>query len=431
MPKIQITSKGIKSALKRYTPYLSIAEYIWNGFDAQASTINISYASDEVGNLEYFSISDNGYGIAHEKLQEKFEPLFESKKALENKLKKNQSAIHGKNGIGRLTFFCFARNAAWKTVFTKDGENLTYDIYGNAENINLYTGLSAVPRKTTLPTGTEVTFTGIHGLTGFGLNEKLNEFLLKEFAWFLALNSGRNFSIIINGTPLDFESMIAEKEQLQIVHEKSQTTFNVTYVRWNEKSSNETSRYYYIDENHHEKWKEPTAIKNKGEQFYHSVFVQSSYFNSFAFKKSATQENQQPLIEGTRSDKQFRYLQKNLANILRIKRRPFLKSFAEDFANEYGQKDILFGDVHEKLALAIKTLYEIQPRLFSSLNIEQRKMLINSLNLLLKSNKSAQMTSIIDSIVELNSEEKTELEELFSETAEAKRQTDAISVTDN
>ena len=76
MPKIQITAKGIKSALKKYTPYLSIAEYIWNGFDAQASEIRIDYVSDELGNLESFTIADNGYGIDHAKLQEKFEPPF-------------------------------------------------------------------------------------------------------------------------------------------------------------------------------------------------------------------------------------------------------------------------------------------------------------------------------------------------------------------
>lgn len=413
MPKIQITAKGIKSALKKYTPYLSLAEYIWNGFDAQASTIKINYVSDELGNLQSFSISDNGYGIDHGKLQEKFEPLFESKKALENKLKKNQSAIHGKNGIGRLTFFCFARNADWKTVFEKDGNNLTYDIYANAENINLYTGVSAVPKKTTCPTGTEVTFTGIHGLAGFGLEEKLREFLLKEFAWFLALNSGRNFSIIINGAPLEHESLIAEKEHSRIIHEKSQTVFELTYVRWNEKSSNELSRYYYLDSTHHEKWKEPTAIKNKGEQFYHSVFIQSPYFDSFAFKKIDGQESQQPLFEGTRSDPQFRFLQKNLANLLRVKRRPFLKAFAQDLADEYTQKNIIADDIHKKLGVAIKTLYEIQPKLFSTLNLEQRKLFANILNLLLKSERSTRLTNIVDSIVELNPEEKIELEELF------------------
>ncbi len=418
MPKIQITAKGIKSALKKYTPYLSIAEYIWNGFDAQASEIKIDYVSDKLGNLESFTIADNGYGIDHAKLQEKFEPLFESKKALENKLKKNQSAIHGKNGIGRLTFFCFARNAAWKTVFAKDGSNFYYDIYANSENINLYTGVSAVPRKTQLPTGTEVTFSGIHGLTGFGLQEKLSEFLLKEFAWFLALNSGRNFSILINGEPLAWESLIAEKEQSQIMHEKSQTVFNLTYVRWNEKSSNEASRYYYIDETQHEKWKEATAIKSKGEQFYHSVFVQSPYFNSFAFKKSAAQENQQPLLAGTRSDSQFRFLQKNLANLLRIKRRPFLKAFAQDLAAEYTQKNVIATDLHEKLAITIQTLYEIQPRLFASQNLEQKKFLANTLNLLLHSNQLGQLTSVIHSIVELNPEEKAELEELFNDKAE-------------
>lgn len=31
---VQITSKGIKNSLKKYTSLKSICEYVWNGFDA-------------------------------------------------------------------------------------------------------------------------------------------------------------------------------------------------------------------------------------------------------------------------------------------------------------------------------------------------------------------------------------------------------------
>ena len=284
MPKIQITSKGIRAALKKYVPYQSLSEYVWNGFDAQATEIKINFSADELGNIELITISDNGYGIPHAKLQEKFEPLFESKKALENKLKKNQSAIHGKNGIGRLTFFTFARNASWKTIYTDDDSNLTYEIYANAENINLYTGVNASPKKTTEPTGTVVTFTGVHNLVEAQLAEKFQEFLLKEFAWFLALNADRDFSISINGVPINYLDFVADREELEFIHEESRTTFYLRYIRWNQKLNIEPSRYYYLDSDHKERWKEPTVIKNKGEQFYHSVFAQSSYFDAFSFQ---------------------------------------------------------------------------------------------------------------------------------------------------
>lgn len=413
MPKIQITSKGIRAALKKYTPYQSLAEYVWNGFDAQASTININYSANELGNIETITISDNGYGIPHSKLQDKFEPLFESKKALENKLKKNLSAIHGKNGIGRLTFFTFARNASWKTVYCENEANSTFEIYANAENINLYTGVNATPHNTQEPTGTMVTFSGIHTLTAFQLEEKFQEFLLKEFAWFLALNRHRNFAIIINGTPIDFKHLVADSEKIELVHPETNTVFFLFYIRWDQRLNNEPSRYYYINSEHKERWKEPTAIKNKGEQFYHSFFVESAYFDSFGFQ-SAEVQSQEALIVGTRSDAQFKFLRKKLANILRIKRRPFLKGFAEQLLIEYEQKNILPKDIHENLGQTIKTLYGMQPKIFASLNLEQKKILTGLLDIILKSDKNKAAFHLFNKIIELNEEEQLELDRLFA-----------------
>ena len=414
MPKIQITSKGIRAALKKYTPYQSLVEYIWNGFDAQASIIEINYNSNELGNIETISISDNGYGIPHNKLQDKFEPLFESKKALENKLKKNLSAIHGKNGIGRLTFFTFARNATWKTVYSENEKNLTYEIYANSENINLYTGINAVARQTTQPSGTTVTFSGIHGLSAPQMEEKFNEFILKEFAWFLALNEQRNFSIIINGIPIDYKDIVADSEKFELTHEKTNTVFNVSYIRWDQKLNNEPSRYYYLNSVFKERWKEPTAIKNKGEQFYHSIFIESKYFDEFGFQSSEI-EKQAALIVGTRSDAQFRFLRKKLANILRIKRRPFLKGFAENLVLEYEQKNILPAASKHKLKEIIKMLYEMQPKIFTSLNLEQKKMLVGLLGISLESNKEEMITELLSNIIELTENEKTEIKQLFLE----------------
>lgn len=412
MPKIQITAKGIRAALKKYAPYQSLTEYIWNGFDAQASIIKIDYSANELGNVETVTISDNGYGIPHAKLQDKFEPLFESKKALENKLKKNLSAIHGKNGIGRLTFFTFARNASWQTVYEENGNNLTYEIYANAENINLYTGVNATPHKTQEPTGTKVTFSGIHALTAHQLEEKFQEFILKEFAWFLALNEQREFAIIINGVPIDFKDIIADSEKFELQHPETATDFALFYIRWEQRPNNEPSRYYYINSEHKERWKEPTAIKNKGEQFYHSFFIESSYFDAFGFQ-SNNEEKQESLIAGTRSDSQFRFLRKKLATILRIKRRPFLKVFAEQLLLEYEQKNILPLNAKDNLKQTIKILYEMQPKIFTSLNLEQKKIFVGLLGALLESNRIETVAELLSGIIELTADEQKELHQLL------------------
>ena len=38
---VEITSKGIRKVLNKYTPQRAIAEYIWNGFDAHAKVVKI------------------------------------------------------------------------------------------------------------------------------------------------------------------------------------------------------------------------------------------------------------------------------------------------------------------------------------------------------------------------------------------------------
>jgi len=77
---IHITTPGIRKALKRYGYEQAISEYVWNGFDAQASKVDIIIDANEIGHIEQICIIDNGYGIDFAKLKTKFEPFFESEK---------------------------------------------------------------------------------------------------------------------------------------------------------------------------------------------------------------------------------------------------------------------------------------------------------------------------------------------------------------
>ena len=75
MGKVQITTKGISKFLKSYTEEKSISEYVWNGFDAEASIIDIITTFNNVGKIEKVEIIDNGSGIEFEKLSSKFVPF--------------------------------------------------------------------------------------------------------------------------------------------------------------------------------------------------------------------------------------------------------------------------------------------------------------------------------------------------------------------
>ena len=108
MPHVKITTTGIKKVLQKYKYTQAIAEYIWNGFDANANTVNLNYEVDEFDTVISLSISDNGYGIDKSELPNKFEPFYDSEKFNLEK-PKNELNYHGKKGVGRLTFFSFCQ----------------------------------------------------------------------------------------------------------------------------------------------------------------------------------------------------------------------------------------------------------------------------------------------------------------------------------
>lgn len=54
---VQISSNGIRNSLKRYDSYKSIAEYVWNGFDANATQMIIDINENKSGKIS--SVIDN------------------------------------------------------------------------------------------------------------------------------------------------------------------------------------------------------------------------------------------------------------------------------------------------------------------------------------------------------------------------------------
>ena len=117
MSKVEVNAKGIKNRLKSVKPFRAIAEYIWNGFDAGANTIEIDYLATEIGDIYELSISDNGNGMPFKEVHNKFKPVLSSEK---RDSEVQHTLVHGKNGLGRLTFHHFAHTALWRTCYKEN-----------------------------------------------------------------------------------------------------------------------------------------------------------------------------------------------------------------------------------------------------------------------------------------------------------------------
>lgn len=59
-----------------------ICEYIWNGFDAGASKIEIIFNENALGGVDSIYINDNGKGIIYEELDQTFNRVLDSNKKL-------------------------------------------------------------------------------------------------------------------------------------------------------------------------------------------------------------------------------------------------------------------------------------------------------------------------------------------------------------
>ena len=422
---VNVTSNGIKKILSNYEKPNSIAEYIWNGFDATANTVSINYTVNNFGLLEFLEIIDNGYGINQSKLNSKFKPFYESEKAIKVSAPKHTSTMHGKNGVGRLTFFTFAHSAKWLTTFYNGKKHETNSIIINSSELTDFK-VENVGNESEL-TGTIVTFTNIM-ISEFEMDKVIIPFLIREFCWFLELNKHKNFKIVINNIPLQYQYNIAESdEKISITYldnkTNNKTVFNVKFIQWKESLHQEYSKYYFLNDKENEVYKDHTTLNKKGDEFFHSVYIQSDYFKDFDFNSSEN-ERQGKLFGKAKSSPEYRYLIKEINQILREKRKPFLRQFADKLIDQYEETGILPNYKteweakykKEDLIETLKSLYEIQPKLFTSLSINQKKTFVRFLDLLLDSNEREDLFKVLDEILDLSTKEREDLAKIFRTT---------------
>jgi len=430
--KIRIDTKGIKSALDKLNFssknfYKSIAEYIWNGFDAKATKVEVMlevYDVNKIGLIRKLIIKDNGTGINYDKLKDKFDPVFDSDRLENGSTDSHISTYHGKNGVGRLTFFTFANFAKWTTIFERDSKKLKYDIKVSSDELHIYAGAEEQPKETDEATGTMVFFSGfLKFKTNSNMENEILDYLRKEFSWFLELNKEKEYRLLINGKDIDYLAFRVDEEFLEIFDEKNQARFNIKYLRWTSQLNDEYSKFYYMDENKNEVYKENTKLNNQGDDFFHSVYISSPYFKEFNFKSN--EDSQQKAIHGgVRSDKVYKNLMEKLYRFLRMKRKPFLRKHSHKIIADFKSEGIL--PIHantkleeiqqEELTSVVKEIYEIQPKIFSSLRKEQKQVMVGLFKLLLDSGERERIIEIIEQIIKLEPSEREELSNLLKVT---------------
>jgi len=414
-----ITSSGIKKVLKNYKYTDAVAEYIWNGFDAKAKNIDISLVEGPLDQIELITVKDDGYGIDVSQLDQKFDRFFDSEKTVVLQTPAHSSVLHGKNGVGRLTFFAFANDAEWHTTYgSKPLSGGKIKIA--ASNLKSTEADSVAPYQEA--TGTEVVFSNVT-IDKYRFYGEVVSFLKQEFCWFLELNKNKGYSITINSELLSYEDLVIEQEEFVIA--KDEIDFKVKYVQWHSPLNNELSKIYFLNSEGTEVYKDFTTLNRKGDHFFHSIYLSSDFFDSFDFRTSDT--SQTSLFSKAKGNATYRKVINKITDYIRAKRKPFLRIYGEKLVDDYERAGVFpafknsWEELREKeLKEIIVGLYEVQPKIFVNLNLEQKKTFVRFLNLLLESNERENIFQIIDEVVNLDKEDREELAGLLKNTALSK-----------
>ncbi len=420
--KVIISNAGIKKHLEYISPINAIMEYIWNGFDAKATKIEVNIKYDATGKFNKLEITDNGEGIAFEELDKKFDNFYETQKTRAN----STTLPKGRKGIGRLTFSKFCYRAKWDTVYKKGDNKFRYIIsMDEIKTLNVYE-VQSKPDKINTPTGTKVIFDGFKEEFSQkeGTAQKIIESIKEEFCWFLELFKEKGFLIKINGEELDYKDLILDTE-IKTNKKIKNSIFNIKYIQWKKPlKENEASKLYFLDENNEEIHKENTPLFKEDDVFHHSVFISSAYFKKFNFHIS--ENSSQTGLEGkTRKDEVFQNLSEFLTGYLRKKRKPFLSEEGEKLAEAYDKEGLIFiknkdeelKEIRKKeIKETIKEFYKVEPKIFTKLNPEQKKTFLGFLSLVLDSEERDRIIEILQSVVDLTTEEREELRKILKLT---------------
>ncbi|WP_295122237.1 ATP-binding protein [uncultured Chitinophaga sp.] len=426
--KVSVTDSGIQSSGLPKDYMEAVAEYIWNGFDASATEVELIFDTNEIGSINSISIRDNGTGIDASILSETFGNFNDSIKR--NSFQKSSSNIKGNKGRGRFSFVAFGGKAIWETTYldVQSNKYIEYDITISRNSKDFYDpqNQKVSARKVS---GTTVTIIDLFDVTGFSFQcEEFKSYLAREFGWFLLLNQEKDYQLKINNVPIDYSGIIIEKE----VHvmpikgaDGQDNIFKITFVRWKEKIGDKFY-FYFLNSQQKEIFKDLTSFNNNAIGFNHSVYVESRYFDRF---NANDEQHSQNLFENNRQNGVFKALMVSLHNVVRNKQKEFV----------HGEAAMRLIDTYEKngaippfknnkydqarridLISVVKSLYCIEPKIFQGLNKEQQKVSIGLINILLDTDERENILELIGQIINLTSTDRQQLLNVLRKTTVSK-----------
>jgi hypothetical protein len=210
------------------------------------------------------------------------------------------------------------------------------------------------------------------------------------------LNRDKEYQIRINGMAINYAASIAENDTKVLPLKDTEGIehyFRITFVRWTERIGDRFF-FYFLNSGQSEVFKDLTSFNNNAIGFYHSVYVESRYFDAF---NAGDAEQTLNMFEKTRQHGVFRDLMDHLHEQVRERQKAFLKGHAAVRLLDIYEKNGVLPDTGNKRELKrfLKGIFSTEPRLFQNLNREQQRVYIGMIDILLQAGKKEEILALV------------------------------------
>ncbi len=201
--------------LKKITgakPVQALAELIWNGLDADASDVAVSFEHNDLGTLSGVIIRDNGEGIPRANAPEFFRRLGGSWKRPGASTETGRF-LHGQEGRGRFKAFAIGDYADWNVVYKRDGTTWQYKISMSAADIRHVTISEETEAPNATP-GVTLTITEPHKDFRSFVSQAGLHSLTEVFALYLV--DYPSVKIVVGEQAIDAKAVIATRKAFNL-----------------------------------------------------------------------------------------------------------------------------------------------------------------------------------------------------------------------
>ena len=228
----------------------------------------------------------------------------------------------------------------------------------------------------------------------------------------------------MNNVELDYNKHINNELSETVSRDVGGKLFDISLIVWNEKIK-EKFRCYYFDSSNSIKGIDTTTFNRNTVDFHHSVFVHSSFFNGWDNVSLFDLSSQVKLHETEETPKILKELKKEIQNFIESKICIFMSSKADEEVVKMIEErktfpafpDDDYGMLRKKdLIRVTKEIYCVEPRIFYKLKDIQEKSLLAFLNLLLVSEERENVLTVIEEIVQLTAEQRSQFASVLRKT---------------